>query len=56
MNSVAWKEGDPITIKIKRGEEEKTLSGKVVLPKVESESYKLTNTAKAALNNAWLRG
>lgn len=56
MNSIAWKEGDPITIKIIRGEEEKTLSGKVVLPKVESESYKLTNTAKAALNNAWLRG
>ena len=56
MSSIAWKDGDAIYLKIKRNGVEKTLSGKVVLPKVETESYKLTNTTKTAINNAWLRG
>jgi predicted metalloprotease with PDZ domain len=56
MSSLSWKDGDPISVKIKRNNEEKTLKGKVVLPKVESELYKLTIQDKATINNAWLRG
>jgi hypothetical protein len=56
MSSISWKEGDDITIKISRNNQEKIIKGKVVLPKIEKESFILSNKQKESLNNAWLRG
>lgn len=56
MASMSWKEGDPITVKIRRGTEEKTLSGKVVLPSTEETGYNASGTDKKALRDAWLKG
>jgi len=56
MASMSWKEGDPITVKIRRGAEEKTLSGKVVLPSTEETGYNASGTDKKALRDAWLKG
>ncbi|MDI9257611.1 M61 family metallopeptidase [Flavobacterium sedimenticola] len=56
MTSQTWKADDPITIKIKRGGKEQTLTGKVKLAMDEVEGYQLTDTAKEKLNQAWLTG
>ena len=56
MTSQTWKVDDPITVKIKRGGKEQTLSGKVKLSMEEEEGYQLTDTSKEKLNNAWLKG
>jgi predicted metalloprotease with PDZ domain len=56
MESQNLKDGDDITIKIKRSGEEKILKGKVKLASSEVEGYQLTDTSKEKLNNAWLKG
>ncbi|HLN93996.1 MAG TPA: hypothetical protein VK183_00070 [Flavobacterium sp.] len=56
MASMGWKEGDAVTVKIRRGTEEKTVSGKVVLPSTEEEGYNAAGGDKQALRNAWLKG
>jgi predicted metalloprotease with PDZ domain len=57
MTSVEeWKEGQTITIKIKRNGKEQTISGAVQITFNETESYKVTNPAKQTLNTAWLKG
>jgi predicted metalloprotease with PDZ domain len=50
-----WKNEDPISVKIKRGGAEQTLTGKVKPSSMEVEGYKMTDSAKEALNNAWLK-
>lgn len=56
MGSMGWKDGDAITVKIKRGGAEQTLTGKVSLPVEEVEGYHATDALKATLRNAWLKG
>lgn len=56
MASMSWKEGDAITVKVRRGTQEKTLSGKVVLPSTEQEGYNADGAVKKALRDAWLKG
>jgi predicted metalloprotease with PDZ domain len=56
MESQNLKDGDDITIKIKRSGEEKVLKGKVKLTSSEIEGYQLTDPSKEKLNNAWLKG
>ncbi|HSD14040.1 MAG TPA: hypothetical protein VLB74_05280 [Flavobacterium sp.] len=56
MLSSGWKEGDPITVKIKRAGKEQTLKGKVSLPVDEIEGYQATDNAKAKLKESWLKG
>lgn len=56
MSSSAWKEGDPITVKIKRAGKEQTLKGKVSLPTDEVEGYQATDNSKAKLRESWLKG
>jgi predicted metalloprotease with PDZ domain len=56
MESEKWKEGDAITIKIKRDGKEQTITGKVKLDMQEIETYQLIDTAKQKLNQAWLKG
>ena len=57
MESVqSWKEGDTITMKIKRDGKEQTLSGKAIIPVLESQGYTLSDTSKETLKQAWLKG
>ena len=56
MGSVAWKENDPITVKVKRDKKELVLKGVVKLPYEEVDSWKATDASKAILREAWLKG
>ncbi len=54
--SQEWKEGDAITVAIKRDGKELTLTGKVKLSYKDAEGYKASDTSKTALKNVWLKG
>jgi predicted metalloprotease with PDZ domain len=56
MSSMNWKEGDVITVKIKREGKEQLLKGKVTLPTEEVEGYQSTDNSKAKLKESWLKG
>lgn len=51
-----WKEGDAISLKIKRDDKEKTLTGKVKLNFEDAEGYQLSDKTKEKLNSSWLKG
>ncbi|MCL6460307.1 MAG: peptidase M61 [Flavobacterium micromati] len=54
--SQTWKEGDAITVKIKRNGNEKLLKGIVKLPYEDKEGLSYTDTTKKAQKEAWLKG
>ena len=54
--SESWKDGDAITVKIKRDDKEQTLTGKIKLSMKEEEGNKLSDDSKTKLNAAWLKG
>src|SRR5574343_521661 len=56
MTSMNWKDGEAITVKIKRDGKEQTLKGKIVMPKEKQDGYQATDNAKKAVRDAWLRG
>jgi predicted metalloprotease with PDZ domain len=56
MASMNWKDGDAVTVKIKRDGKEETVKGKVVMPKETQEGYQATDNAKKTIREAWLRG
>ena len=57
MESVqSWKEGDTITMKIKRNGKQQILTGKAIIPVVETQGYNLTDVTKEKLKQAWLKG
>ena len=56
IDAQKWKEGDVVTMKIKRDGKELTLSGKVILTYEESEGYHNIDPSKDALKEAWLKG
>jgi len=56
MLSMGWKEGDPITMKIKRNGKEQIIKGKITLPMDEVEGYHATDSSKAKLKEGWLKG
>lgn len=51
-----WKEGEIITMKIKRDGKNQTLTGKVTINYEESEGFNANDTTKTALKEAWLKG
>jgi len=51
-----WKEGDTITVTIKRDGKEETIKGTVKLPMEDSEGYHATDNSKTKLREAWLKG
>jgi len=51
-----WKEGDTITMKIKRNNKEQTLTGKAIIPINETRGYGLSDQSKKKINEAWLKG
>jgi predicted metalloprotease with PDZ domain len=56
VTSVGWKDGDAITMKIKRDGKEQEIKGVVKLPTEEVEGYHATDASKAKLKEAWLKG
>lgn len=56
LGSMSWKDGDDITVTIKRDDKEQILKGKVVMPKEIKEGYQVTDESKASLREAWLKG
>ncbi|MGC4041543.1 MAG: peptidase M61 [Flavobacterium sp.] len=56
MVSQEWKPDGDISIKIKRGNAEQTIKGKMKLTTTEVEGYHLSDTSKEKLNQAWLKG
>ncbi len=51
-----WKEGDNVTIKVKRNGKEQILTGKAILSYQESEGYQVVEPSKQTLKEAWLKG
>ena len=56
IESQNWKEGDNISVKIKREGKEQTMKGKVKLSYDEVEGYEFSDKSKEKLNTAWLKG
>lgn len=56
LGSANWKDGEEMTIKIRRNGIEQELKGKVNMPKVTQEGYQSTDVSKKALSEAWLKG
>ncbi|NRT15176.1 putative metalloprotease with PDZ domain [Flavobacterium sp. 28A] len=54
-DSQKWKEDDAITVKIKRGDKNQTLTGKVKFPYEDKETLTVTDPSKSELKNAWLK-
>ena len=54
--SQTWKEGDAITVKIKRNGSEQLLKGTIKLPYEDKEGLSFTDTSKKAQKEAWLKG
>ncbi|WP_294818994.1 PDZ domain-containing protein [uncultured Flavobacterium sp.] len=54
--SMGWKDGDAITVKIKRDGKEQLLKGKVKMPTEEVDGYHATDASKAKIREAWLKG
>ena len=55
-DSQKWKENDPISLKIKRDGKEQVIKGTVKFPYIETEGLEATDSSKAALRAAWLKG
>jgi len=55
-SSTSWKEGDAISMKVKRDGKEQVLKGRVKMPVEEIEGYHATDASKAKLREAWLKG
>ncbi|WP_313803943.1 peptidase M61 [Flavobacterium sp.] len=56
MLSMDWKEGDAITVKIKRNGKEQLLKGKVTLPMQDADGYHAVDATKTKVKEAWLKG
>jgi predicted metalloprotease with PDZ domain len=51
-----WKEGETVTMKIKRDKKELTISAKVTISYEETEGYQSVDATKVSLKEAWLKG
>lgn len=54
--SQSWKDGDPITVKIKRDGKEQIITGKTKIPFEEKIGFEATDASKSKLKEAWLKG
>jgi predicted metalloprotease with PDZ domain len=54
--SQKWKENDPISIKIKRDGKEEIIKGVVKFPYIDTDGLEATDSSKATLREAWLKG
>ena len=56
MASMNWKDGEAISIKIKREGKEQTINGKIEMPKEKQDGYKSTDDTKKTIRESWLKG
>ena len=56
MSSQDWKEGDAVSMKIKRDGKEQTVAGKVKVTMAEVEGYQQIDASKTKLKEAWIKG
>lgn len=56
MASQTWKENDPISLKFKRDNVEKSVKGNIKLPFEDVAGFSATNADKKAVKEAWLKG
>lgn len=56
ITSSTWKEGDAITLKIKRDGKEQEIKGTVKLPTEDVEGLHATDASKTKLKEKWLKG
>ena len=56
MASMNWKDGEAISVKIKRDGKEQTIKGKIMMPKEKQDGYQSTDATKKVIREAWLRG
>lgn len=54
--SISWKEGDKMTMKVKRDGKVITLNGTVALPKENAEGYASSDDSKKTIRESWLKG
>ncbi|MES2557036.1 MAG: peptidase M61 [Bacteroidota bacterium] len=54
--SISWKDGNNMTMKVKRDGKVVTLTGVVALPKEEAEGYAASDDSKKTIREAWLKG
>jgi predicted metalloprotease with PDZ domain len=55
MSSQNWKEGELISLKIKRNGKEQAISGTIKLPFEEKEGFSASDATKKSLKEAWLK-
>jgi predicted metalloprotease with PDZ domain len=56
METMNWKDGDTISVKINRDGKDQTISGKIVMPKEMQDGYQASDESKKAVREAWLKG
>lgn len=56
IESQSWKEGNDISVKMKRDGKEQTIKGKVKLSFAEVDGYEVSDKSKDKLKTAWLKG
>src|SRR5690606_7119210 len=56
FDSESWKDNTPITLEIRRDGIKQIINGIVKLPHEDKESFKVSDTSKTALKEAWLKG
>lgn len=54
--SISWKDGDNMTMKVKRDGKVVSLKGVVALPKENAEGYASSDDSKKAIRESWLKG
>ncbi|AOW08088.1 M61 family metallopeptidase [Flavobacterium gilvum] len=54
--SQKWKENDSISVKIRRDGKEQLIKGVVKLPYIDTDGLDATDSSKATLREAWLKG
>ena len=55
MASMNWKDGDAISVKIKRDGKEQIVKGNIMMPKEIKEGLQATEASKKAIREAWLK-
>jgi len=56
IGSMGWKDGDAITMKIKRDGNEQDIKGTIKMPKEKREGYQSIDNSKKTVREAWLKG
>lgn len=56
MGANGWKDNDEVTMVVKRAGKDVNLKGKVTVPTMDQEGYRVSDPSKSKLFQAWLKG